>query len=254
MIPATDKIKATNLPFGPGVRLVKANPHGLIAVDKPAGLMSHPNGPEDTGRYLLAADYNYEGEFYSCEIGGTEQLVWLVNRLDSPTSGLLLLALNAEMNKIAKRLFSAHRVKKTYYALVRHTPRPIAGLWKDLLTGDVYRKAKQTSEGQRLPAQTHYQVIKGGQIALLKLMPVTGRTHQLRIQCKKHNHPIIGDRTYGDFSFNRRVASETGQKRLMLHSTETALQYTYQGKKYDFHVKSDLPDDFTKVMQINNRS
>ena len=255
MISANCKIEAKDLPLGPGVRLISTNMHGLVAVDKPAGLMSHPNKPGDVSRSLLTAEYNYEGEFYSWKINGSEQRVWLINRLDSPTSGLLLLALNAEMNKIIKRLFSTHSVRKTYYALVRQSPLPAVGMWKDLLKEDIYYKIKRTKVGQRLLAHTNYEVVnesaKGRQIVLLKLMPITGRTHQLRIQCKNHKHPIVGDRTYGDFGFNRKIASATGQKRLMLHSAEIAVHYSYQGNKYDFYAKSALPDAFAKILQFN---
>lgn len=257
MRPASCKIQVKDLPLGPGVRLICTNPQGLVAVDKPAGLLSHPNKSGDVGRCLLAADYDYENEAYSWKVDGVEQRAWLMNRLDSPTSGLLLLAFNAELNTIIKRLFLAHTVRKTYYALVRQAPLPSAGMWKDLLTADVYEKSKRTGVGRRLPAQTRYQVINGSgrgqQIALLKLMPITGRTHQLRMQCKNHNHPILGDRTYGDFSFNRKVAAATSHKRLMLHSAEIALQYTYQGKAYDFSARSELPDAFEEVMQLYTR-
>ena len=79
-------------------------------------------------------------------------------------------------------------------------------------------------------------------------MPVTGRTHQLRIQCKKHNLPIVGDRTYGSFSFNKEVVMRTKIKRMMLHSSETVVNYSFEGKVRQFTAKSDLPEDFQTVL------
>jgi 23S rRNA-/tRNA-specific pseudouridylate synthase len=81
-------------------------------------------------------------------------------------------------------------------------------------------------------------------------MPVTGRTHQLRVQCSKHGHPIVGDRTYGKFSFNREIKTETGVKRLLLHSTETTLRYAYRGKAREFRAESPMPDAFNTVLRF----
>ena len=82
----------------------------------------------------------------------------------------------------------------------------------------------------------------------MKLMPVTGRTHQLRVQCKKRNLPIVGDRTYGSFSFNKEVAMCTEVRRMMLHSAETVVNYSFEGKVYQFKARSDLPEDFQTVL------
>ena len=65
----------------------------------------------------------------------------------------------------------------------------------------------------------------------------------------KHGHPIVGDATYGSFGFNREVASETGVKRLLLHSTETT-NYAYRGQLREFSAKSALPDEFKDVLNF----
>ncbi len=90
--------------------------------------------------------------------------------------------------------------------------------------------------------------VGGFPIALLKLMPLTGRTHQLRIQCKKHGHPIVGDRKYGHFGFNKEVALETGEKRMMLHASEVIVNYSFKGKPRVFRAKSETPEAFRQVM------
>ncbi len=246
--------QSDDLPLGPGVRLITANQHGLVALDKPAGLMSHPNQDGETKRSLLQAGYDYDGEVYTWKVGEVEHRAWLINRLDSPTSGVILLALNEEINATIKQLFSTHKVTKVYYALVKYTPSVPAGSWSDNLKKDVYRGKKLIKGGQRIPAKTRYQVVKaptgGFPVALLRLMPLTGRTHQLRVQCKKHRHPIVGDRTYGSFSFNKEVAVETGEKRMMLHSGETSMRYPFQGKLHDFKAESELPEPFAAVMRF----
>ena len=244
----------SDLPLGHGVRLITSNAHGLVALDKPAGLMSHPNAEGDSKRSLLNADYDYDGEVFSWKVGEVEHRAWLINRLDSPTSGVILLALNEEINDTIKQMFSTHKVNKVYYALVKHTPTVPSGAWSDQLKKDVYRGKKLIKGGQLIPAKTRYQVVKtptgGFPVALIRLMPLTGRTHQLRVQCQKHRHPIVGDRTYGSFSFNKEVVLETGEKRMMLHSGETSMRYAFKGKMHTFKAESELPGPFAVVMRF----
>ena len=243
--------RVSNLPLGPEVRALVSNSHGLIALEKPVGVMSHPNSHGEHKRCLLVADYDYDEGVYIWKSGGSMHRAWLLNRLDSPTSGALLLGLNEEISAIVKQVFAAHKVQKTYYALVKRTPLPMNGCWKDILEKDAYRRAKVTRSGQKSFARTYYQVIRESEgtlpVSLLKLSPVTGRTHQLRIQCKYHQHPIVGDRTHGDFSFNRKVFAATGEKRMMLHSAQTALNYTLHGKQCAFSAESALPEAFARL-------
>jgi tRNA pseudouridine65 synthase len=245
---------ASDLPLGPDVRVIASNKDGLVALDKPVGLMSHPNEDKDRPRSLLDAHYDYDSECFTWMVGEVEHHAWLINRLDSPTSGVLLVALDLKLSRAIKLLFATHKVQKVYYALVKNTPSVPAGVWNDVLKKDVMRGKKMIRGGQVVPAKMRYQVKKtpmgGFPVALLKLMPLTGRTHQLRVQCQNHRHPIVGDQTYGSFSFNREVTSLTGEKRMMLHSGETSLRYAFQGKVCEFSAKSELPEAFANVMRF----
>ncbi len=243
------------LPLNQGVRILAHNEDGLLALEKPTGAMSHPNKPGDEKRSLLVADYDFEQECYHwTDDSGETQRAWLINRLDSPTSGVILLGLNPDISATIKREFASHRVIKIYYALVRGKPSAPAGSWADQLKKNVHRGGRLMKKTQVIPAKTRYQVIKsptgGFPVTLMKLMPLTGRTHQLRVQCKKHGLPIVGDRTYGSFSFNREVAMHTETKRMMLHSGETNVHYNYKGKVRDFSAKSELPEHFEAVMRF----
>ncbi len=249
------KLTLEALPLGPEVRILKSNTDGLVALEKPTGVMSHPNKASDQRRSLLTVAYNYTEERYSWnDERGVRQHAWLINRLDSPTSGVILLALNEELCQIIKQQFATHRVSKIYTALVKNIPLNAGGIWNDQLKKDLQRGGRVIKGGQRVQAKSRYQMIKsptgGFPVSLLKLMPVTGRTHQLRVQCKRHGHPIVGDATYGSFSFNREVATETGVKRLLLHSTETSLSYAYKGQVHEFSAKSELPDEFNQVLRF----
>ncbi len=243
------------LPLNTGVCVLNSNADGLVALEKPVGALSHPNTSEDIERSLLRASYDYEGEFYFWKnAAGEERRVWLINRLDSPTSGVILVGLNAEIASTIKLQFSSHKVIKHYHALVRHQPAKNAGKWSDVISKDLINNGRKIKKGRLVKAKSSYQMISkpvgGFPIALLKLIPVTGRTHQLRIQCKKHGHPIVGDRSYGNFAFNREVALETGEKRLMLHASEVIVNYTYQGKVRVFRAASELPEAFHAVMRF----
>lgn len=247
-------VNPESLPTGDDVRLLRHNGDGLVALEKPAGLLSHPNSKKDIPKSLLKASYDLDAEAYSWDEDGERKRAWLVNRLDSATSGVILLALDAELARVVKEQFSSHRVNKTYYAVVRHSPSQSGGTWQDTLKKDVYRGSRLFKGGQKIPAKTRYQLLtspKGGfPVSLLKLMPVTGRTHQLRVQCSKHGHPIVGDRSYGKFSFNREVRAETGVKRLLLHSAETSLRYAFRGQAREFRAESPIPESFNTVMRF----
>lgn len=248
------ELKPDQLPLNEGVRVLAHNEDGLLALEKPSGAMSHPNTPDANARALLTADYDLEEECYHwTSEAGKEEKAWLINRLDSPTSGVILLGLNAEISRIIKQEFATHKVNKIYYALTRGKPTKPVGVWSDKLAKDTHSGKRLIKKARFVPAKARYQTIKsptgGFPVTLIKLMPVTGRTHQLRVQCKKHGVPIVGDRTYGSFRFNREVSMLTGVKRLLLHSTETHVHYVYHGKIRNFVAKSALPDAFAEVLR-----
>ena len=242
------------LPLGPDVRVLQCNDHGLVALDKPAGVMSHPNGGKGRKCSLLTASYNHKDECFSWKMDGESRHAWLVNRLDSPTSGVVLLALNQSLARVVKHEFATRKVTKIYYALCKSQPSSPAGNWNDLLSKSFYRNGCLIQRGERISAKTHYEVVKkiGApfNLSLIKLIPLTGRTHQLRMQCSKHHHPVVGDRTYGNFNFNREVAESTGMKQMMLHSGEIMVHYTDKGRTHLFHANASLPEAFTRVMDF----
>jgi len=252
-MPSATAVRLDELPLNEGVRVLAANEDGLVALEKPAGAMSHPNTAEDVKRSLLTASYDFDNEFYFWEDAeGEERKVWLINRLDSPTSGVILIGLNFDIAATVKLEFSSHKVTKNYHALVRHRPAKHAGTWADVISKDLVNNGRKIKKGRRIRAKSTYQMVKtpvgGFPIALLKLSPVTGRTHQLRIQCRKHGHPIVGDRSYGSFRFNKEVALATGERRMMLHSSSVVVNYSFRGKARTFRADSELPDAFNTVM------
>ena len=122
-----------NLPWHSGVVVIKSL-SSILAVYKPCGVRSHPNDNEIYQQALLEAPYDLEKEAY--KIG--EKYIYLLNRLDSPTSGLLLLSTDFGTAQQVRALFKAHRVQKIYHAIVKgfFPGKPL--VWRDCL--DVQHK------------------------------------------------------------------------------------------------------------------
>lgn len=234
------------IPLHKNCRVLGTHEVGLVAVDKPAGVLSHPNRRGEESRSVLGARYNAEGEVY--EAGGRRW--YLLNRLDAPTSGVLLLAETAELAAVAREAFARHAVKKEYVALVRGVVRWRRQLWRDHLTVGRSRGQLRTRCGRgAVNAETEAFLVRRGEgppaRALLGLRPQTGRTHQLRVQCATRQLPIIGDGTYGDFGFNREWKRRHGTGRLLLHSQRTEMEVTFAGQRVPFVAESPLPKEFS---------
>jgi 23S rRNA-/tRNA-specific pseudouridylate synthase len=247
------------IPFGRGVRVLEQHPCGLFAVEKPEGILAHPNPGEvaEKGEVLVAGNYSMEEEAFHVRDGvGGIRRVYLLNRLDSPTSGVLLLSLDAALADLVKDLFAKSQVSKKYLALVRgrglRTPR---GTWQDQLVkskgpGNSVRSAAAASGGVTAVTLYQWERAAGGTtpLSLIKLEPRTGRTHQLRVQTAQHGHPILGDRTYGDFDFNKAVGTGRGFKRLFLHAFSTEVTFPWQGETVKFGATAPMPVEFEKAL------
>ncbi len=124
----------------------------------------------------------------------------LTHRLDKDTSGLLLLARNSKSAARYTKAFAAKQTTKIYWALVMGSPELREGtidLPIDKQPTGGGDKMVVTDKGKR--AVTHYRVIDalGQNMSWVELMPVTGRTHQLRVHMMEIGHPIVGDGKYG---------------------------------------------------------
>ena len=240
------------LPLGTGVKLLVRDENGLAAFDKPAGVLSHPNGSEDEPRALLTCRYDKEKQCFTWRAAdGTTRQLWLLNRLDSATSGVILTAGSEKLALAVRAHYAKKQVNKVYQALVFGKPQMNFEFWRDMMAVKKARGQVRTSMLGNVPAETRFQLVKHTQkafsTALIRLEPRTGRSHQLRVQCAKRRLPIIGDQTYGDFPLNRSFAKANKTKRLFLHSLETSFTYEFAGKKFDFKASAPLPQDFTLV-------
>lgn len=237
-------------PLGPGVVLIKHDANGLVALAKPAGLLSHPNKSGDEARSLLTAGYEPAGEFFHWrEAAGAVHRVWLLNRLDSATSGVILVSMDEKLAAAIRLHFRQKRVHKVYVALVFGRPSGKAQVWRDRLAVEKSGGRIRTKTTGHIPAECRMTLLRsagaaGRMQSLLQLEPLTGRSHQLRVQCAKRSLPIVGDQTYGDFARNREFAKATGCKRLFLHSRRTEFDYEFGDRKFHFAAEAPLPEEF----------
>lgn len=191
----------------------------LVAIDKPVGVMAHPDGHsvEETVSEWFAARYPeaaHVGEPGKLSDGTAIERPGIVHRLDRDTSGVMVLAKTPEAHAFLKQSFQEHEVHKTYMAFVygnfKEDKRgtitfPIGRSSKDFRL----RSAQRGAKGRMREAITRFEVV--GETAthsLLKVMPETGRTHQIRVHLKAVHHPIVCDTLYApnhpcDLGFSR---------------------------------------------------
>ena len=247
------------LPLGSGVEVLTHDANGVAALSKPAGLLSHPNIPGEEPRSLLNAPYALDGEFYQWtpaegeKNAGVPQRLYLLNRLDSATSGVILVAADEALATSIRATFKRKQVRKIYNALVFGQPSQAAQIWRDMLVVKKQHGQIRTGTGGNIHAKTQMGVLRQRRhkepfLALLKLEPHTGRSHQLRVQCAQRHLPVVGDATYGDFRRNREFIQTNGIKRLFLHSLQTSFDYEWSGGKFYFTAIAPLPAEFHKFM------
>ena len=202
------------------LRLLHAD-DALVAIDKPAGLLVHRSS-------LDAHETRSAAEMLRTQLGAP---VWLLHRLDKATSGVLAFARDAVVASAIGEAFETGRVHKSYLALVRGWP-PAEGT----IDYPLARDPELPSAGQpRLPAITRFRRLAcfewpfadgrhaTSRYALVEVVPVTGRRHQIRRHFKHIAHPLVGDTTHGKGAHNRAVAAWLGTSRLWLHASRLAL-------------------------------
>jgi 23S rRNA pseudouridine955/2504/2580 synthase len=241
------------LPLGREVRLIARDENGVAAFAKPAGVLSHPNGPRDEPRALLTCAYNHHQECYVWrDPTGVDNRLWLLNRLDSATSGVILAATSEAVALTIKRQFARRQVRKIYQALVFGAPRVTRQIWSDRLAVAKRDGIIRTGTAGSITAVANFTVLRRvpgpPPLALVQLDPKTGRSHQLRVQCARRGLPIVGDQTYGDFRLNREFAKATGCRRLFLHSLETRFSYELNRRTHAFAATAPLPDEFAEFL------
>ncbi len=220
----------------------------LWVLDKPPGVISHPNPPaEVASNALVRSPYDFDREAYWVQDGDGQRLpLYLVHRLDQDTSGLILCTFSDRAAAALKEALYHREVAKEYRAVVLGIPREPVGTWRDSLEKRSGRgKASVVVDPRgRINAETRFRALRvfpAAGAALLGLEPETGRTHQLRVQTASRDLPIAGDERYGDFAANRRLIGLIGLRRMFLHAYRIELRHPTSGHKLSFTADLTRP-------------
>jgi tRNA pseudouridine65 synthase len=187
----------------------------LIAIDKPAGMPTHPGPGCRDVTSLLQAARNHLGAW-----------VYPVHRLDRGASGVTVLARSPEVAALLAKGFASREVTKTYRALVRGwlvgegvIDRPLGRLNSD----DTQSAASRYRGLATFSAPWPARAFPTSRYSLVEMQPITGRTHQLRRHLAGVSHPIIGDTKYGDGVHNAAFRQFCKSQRLLLHACSLQL-------------------------------
>lgn len=174
----------------------------LLVVDKPAGLVVQDEDEAERDTLLLRV------QKYLAQKGERCQPI-LCHRLDTGTSGLVLIAKNAKTENYVTSLIREHQIRKEYLCVTFGRPQPSEAVlrgWhvKDAATGRVYIQKNAAPDAKKV--ETRYQTVAvSGRLALLQVEIITGRTHQIRAHLAQIGCPILGDSKYGNNAANREL-------------------------------------------------
>ena len=237
---------------------IVAEREDFIVVEKPPFLLVHPTKP--TTKPTLWGELKHLLAF---EIANGGQ-VSIVNRLDRETSGLVLVATTPAAARRFGLLMQEQRIAKEYLAIVHGWPEwdaksVDAPLARQGAHGDSLIWLKQTIHPAGSPAQTDFRVEKrvrrgssGDKFCLIRAIPQTGRTHQIRVHLASLGHPIVGDKIYGpdeklylqfiETGWTSELARQLHLPRQALHSATLEIK---GGEKWT----SGLPKDLERFLK-----
>ena len=201
----------------------------ILAVNKPAGIPTHPSIRHYTDTLANGVRYYYKDIPFTFRA---------VNRLDKDTSGIVLIAKNRFAAEALSRQIREKQIGKTYLAICCGTLPAAEGIVDAPIARDEgIIKRRIDKAGQH--AKTHYTVLaQSDNYTLVQAEPITGRTHQIRVHMAHLGAPL-----YGDFLYGKEVADS----RTMLHCS--ALDFTHPLTKEKMHLSAPPPADFTEFLQ-----
>jgi len=197
-----------------------------VAVMKPAGVAAIPETAKDSASLNALLEQ---------QLG---QRVFPVHRLDKDVSGVILYALTAAAHRFLNTAFEKRQVRKTYLAVVHGAvPADRGFICRPLREFGSGRMGVDDAKGK--PSETRYEVLsRSTGFSLVRLHPLTGRRHQLRVHLYSVGHPIAGDERYGD------PALRQGHPRLMLTATGISLHLPNGNR---LSLRDHLPLDFSEA-------
>jgi len=222
----------------PGGVPVRHDDDHLLVVAKPAGMITHPTTTHRTGTLVN----RLLGMGVALSTAGGADRPGIVHRLDAGTSGLLVIAKDDETHQAFTEMLKVHAIERDYQALVRgeveHREFAVEAPLGRRGARIVIRR------GTGVPAETRFEVLERLEGCTLVLaMPVTGRTHQIRVHLMSIGHPVLGDAAYrggGD------EAGRLGLTRPFLHAWRLRFDHPITGERVQ--VEEPLPEDLERAL------
>ncbi|GAA5159465.1 RluA family pseudouridine synthase [Viridibacterium curvum] len=195
-----------------------------VVVNKPSGLLSVPGRGEE------------KQDCMATRLLGRFPDAMIVHRLDMETSGILVFARGVDAQRTLSMAFASRQVSKAYEALVSGLPDPTDGSIDMPLITDWPNRPRQMVDHQRgKPSLTHFSTLArpSPDTSRLRLIPITGRSHQLRVHLQAIGHAILGDALYADAPARQQAP------RLMLHACELRFPHPVSGEP--IHISCPCP-------------
>lgn len=191
--------------------------HEILVVSKPSGLLSVPGRGEGKEDCLIN------------RLRGAFPTILLVHRLDQDTSGVMVFGLTPHAQRNLSKQFEDRHVKKAYVARLAGRLEPKTGqVDLPLIVDWPNRPRQKVDHEQGRPALTEWRVIRAtDDESRVRLFPMTGRSHQLRVHMAEIGHPILGDPLYA-------TGAAADHPRLMLHAESLRLRHPDSGVQVSF--------------------
>lgn len=207
----------------------------FVVLQKPPGVATTPSADWEKDTMVSRVQ-----RYFAIRHGGQQPYVGVVHRLDRDTSGVMIFSKNPEVTRKLQEIWRAHDISREYLAIVMdQPPASQATCRRDVIdTGERRRRlAKASEKGQS--AVTHIELIEvlSRRGSLVRCIPETGRTHQIRLHLASLGCPVFGDDMYGRHVRNDQVKPP----RLCLHAARLHFRHPISGENLDFDTQ--LPDD-----------
>ena len=217
----------------------------IIAVNKPAGLLTQPTDLESDSLEIrvkawIKEKYQKPGNVF----------VGVIHRLDKPVSGLVIFAKTSKALSRLNEAIRSREMQKTYCALVEGIPQKKQDTLTHFLKhDDHFSYIVNKNDPDAKLARLHYETLKTFEkTTLLQIILETGRYHQIRCQLAAIGHPIIGDRRYGAKKAQN-ILADLPQNAIALHHTRLSLSHPVT--KEVLTIEAPLPAYFSAIGQCH---